>query len=226
MALSSLILSGDSQEVSVFECVLGSLRIDVALETDPSSAWARLARSKVDAVIVDCDLPGVEAFLRKIKSRSQHRANPVVIASVSSQQSRQNFASADFVAWKPISVEQAVRTLSAARNLILKVRLQYHRQDMDTPVSITQTKQRIDGNLLNLSQGGIRVQMQEPQALRGDVAIEFCLPGTELPLDAKGKVAWADSRGNAGIRLVGMSESAKRNLQLWLEQRYFQSSGR
>ena len=36
---------------------------------------------------------------------------------------------------KPISVEQAVRTLSAARNMILDGRLRYHRAGLDLPGS-------------------------------------------------------------------------------------------
>jgi hypothetical protein len=57
------------------------------------------------------------------------------------------------------------------------------------------------------------------------VGIHFLLPGTELPLDAQGKVAWADTRGNAGIRLMAMSEPTKRDLRLWLERQYFQTCG-
>ena len=37
---------------------------------------------------------------------------------------------------KPISVEQAVRTLTAARSLILDGRLRYHREGLEVPVSV------------------------------------------------------------------------------------------
>ena len=40
---------------------------------------------------------------------------------------------------KPISVEQAVRTLSAARNMILDGRLRYHRTGLEVPVSVSYT---------------------------------------------------------------------------------------
>jgi DNA-binding response OmpR family regulator len=223
MTLSSLILSRDSQEVSVFECILGSLRIDVEVETDPSLAWIRLNKSKVDAVIVDYDLPGSDGLLRNLKAVAEQASNPVIIVSASGDQARLDALGAEFVTRKPISVEQAVHTLSAARNLILQGRLRYYRQDLDTPVSITDTKEQINADLLNLSQSGIRVRLQQPQTLRGDVGIHFLLPGTELPLDAQGEVAWADTRGNAGIRLVAMSEPSRRDLRLWLERQYFQT---
>jgi DNA-binding response OmpR family regulator len=225
MPLSALILSCDSQEVSVFECILGSLRIGVEVERDPALAWIRLNKSKVDAVIVDCDLAGAEEFLRKLQMGAEQESSPVLILSTTKEQNRFDSLGAEFVARKPISVERAVQMLSAARNLILKARLQYHRHALDTPVSITRTEDHIDACLLNLSQSGMRVHLQPPQALQGDVDIHFLLPGTEVSLDAKGRVAWADTRGNAGIRLVAMSEPDRRDLRLWVERKYFQTHG-
>lgn len=225
MPLTALILSRDSQEVSVFECILSSLRIDVETETDPSLAWIRLKKSKVDAVIVDYDLQGAEGFMRKLHATEDQEAIPVLIASGSADCSRLEALGAEFAAQKPTSVEQAVHTLSAARNLILRGRLRYHRHTLDTPVSITRTTEQFNAHLLNLSQGGIRVRLREPQTLRGNIGIHFLLPGTELALEARGEVAWTDTRGNAGIRLVHLSEPAKRDLRLWLERQYFQTCG-
>jgi DNA-binding NtrC family response regulator len=225
MPLSSLIISRDSQEISVFECILSSLRIDVEVETDPSVAWTRLNKSKVDAVIVDCDLGGADRFLRNLRAGTDQDSKPVVVISGSGEHSRLQAAGGEFVAQKPISVEQAVHTFSAARNLILKARLRYYRQSLDTPISITDTKEQINASLLNLSQSGIRVRLKHPHALRGDVGVHFLLPGTQLALDARGEVAWTDARGNAGIRLVNLTEPAKRDLRLWLERQYFQTCG-
>ena len=58
MTLSSMVVSRDWQEVSVLECILGGLHMDVAVESEPQRALSRLTNSKVDALIVDCDLNG------------------------------------------------------------------------------------------------------------------------------------------------------------------------
>lgn len=225
MPLSSLILSRDSQEASVFECILGSLRIGVEIESDPALAWIRLRKSKVDAVIVDCDLKEAEGFLRKLQAAHDQESIPVLIVSGSGTSEYLESLGAEFVAPKPVSVEQAVHTLSAARNLILRGRLRYHRHNLDTPVSITDTSDQFDAHLLNLSQTGMRVHFGEQQAQSRDIGIHFLLPGTELALEAEGEVAWTDTRGNAGIRLRNLSEPAKRDLRLWLERQYFQTWG-
>jgi DNA-binding response OmpR family regulator len=223
MTLSSMIVSSDWQEVGVFECILGSLHIDVGVETELSLAWIRLTKTKVDALIVDCDLLGSEDFLRRVQDEIRPDSAPVIIVSGSGKRSQMEATGASFVVEKPVSVEKAVHILSAARNTILKGRLRYHREDLDVPVSLTcQSKKRMSASLLNLSQRGIRVHLQRPVALRGEVCVNFCLPGTDLPLEARGEVAWTDKKGNAGIRLVEISDAMQRNLQLWLERQFFQ----
>src|SRR5665811_1192597 len=96
MTLSSMVVSRDWQEVSVLECILGGLHMDVAFE-------------------------------------------------------------------KPISVEQAVRTLSAARSLILDGRLRYHRAGLEVPVSLSCKGQKpVDAFLINVSQGGMQIHTKNP----------------------------------------------------------------
>jgi len=224
MALSCLILSRDSQEVSVFECILGSLRIEPLLEGDLSLARIRLRKSKIDGMIVDCDLAGAKKFLRDVRPAGEE-PGPVLIVSGSEERSRLEETGAEFVAPKPVSLEQAVHTLSGARNLMLQGQLHYFRQELNAPISITRTQERLKASLLNLSQTGVRVRLEQPQTLHGNVGVHFMLPGTQQALDARGEVAWADTKGNVGIRLVSLTEPAKRDLRLWLEQQYFQSSG-
>src|SRR5204862_2451925 len=68
MTLSSVVISRDWPEVSVLECILGGLHIGVDVICEPDRARARLAKSKIDALIVDCDLNGASRFLRDVLS--------------------------------------------------------------------------------------------------------------------------------------------------------------
>ena len=72
MTLSSMVVSRDWQEVSVLECILGGLHIDVAVENEPQRAMERLYKSKIDALIVDCDLNGSSQFLRELQNSDKH----------------------------------------------------------------------------------------------------------------------------------------------------------
>jgi CheY-like chemotaxis protein len=219
-----MVVSRDWQEVSVLECILGSLHINVDVESQPARAQAKLAKSKIDALIVDCDLDGTADFLRRLLNGTMQNSVPLIIVGGSSGRKRLEAKGAAFVFEKPISVEQAVHTLSAARNMILDGRLRYHRQALDVPVSLSYgSRRRLKAHLMNLSQGGIGIRAQRslPTTTPGPVRVSFALPGTRCHLKAQGEVAWADKQGNAGIRFVEINHRAKRDLQLWLERQYF-----
>src|SRR5882672_89421 len=222
MTLSSLVVSRDLQEVSVLECILGGLHIGVDVETEPERARAKLAHSRIDALIIDFDLTGAAGFMNGLQDGTIRNAVPLIIVSGSIGRKNLESKGASFVFEKPISVEQAVHTLSAARNMILDERLRYHRETLDVPVSLTYTNRtRQRAHLMNLSQGGIGVRLQRPHESSGVVKVSFTLPGTRLAMKFAGQVAWKDKQGNAGIRFTEAATVSKRQLRLWLERQYF-----
>src|ERR1700709_2314313 len=107
MTLSSLVVSRDWAEISVLQCILGSLHIGVDVETEPERALETLSRSKVDALIVDSDLAGTTEILQGLQASFFQNTVPLVI--LSSPDGRKNLKDKDatFIFQKPISVEQA-----------------------------------------------------------------------------------------------------------------------
>jgi hypothetical protein len=220
MTLSSMIVSRDWQEVSVLECVLNGLHIGVEVEGERDRAWTKFVNSKVDAVIVDYDEDGSPAFVEKLQAGG---SGLVVIASGSNSRHQLEASGANFIVAKPISVERAVHTLSAARNMIMNERLRYHRQDLDLPVSITRhSGESAKGKIINLSQGGAKLRTELALSSSDAISLGFTLPGGPSDLSIPGKVTWADENGNAGVHFIDVDESSKRKLQLWVERRYFQ----
>jgi DNA-binding response OmpR family regulator len=230
MTLSSMVVSRDWQEVSVLECILGGLHMEVAVESEPQRALTRLTNSKVDALIVDCDLNGTGQFFRQLQ-REAPRASTVPLVIMGKVQGRPDMEStgAMFAFDKPISVEQAVRTLSAARNMILDGRLRYHRAGLDLPVTLTgRNRKRVEAELINLSQGGLQVRVNELRVneqwnATDLIRASFALPGTKCGVKADVEVAWSDDRGNVGIRFVKIAAQTQHSLRLWLAQQYFAS---
>ena len=222
MPLSSMVISRDWQEVSVLECVLSGLHIGVDVVTELEQASAKLSRSKVDAVIVDYDLAGTKGLVARLPNLcKKQKAVPLIISSGTRGRERRGEAEA-FVFEKPISVEQAVHTLSAARNMILDARLRYHRHTIEIPVSLhLEVKRGVRGHMMNLSQGGVGIRTARPLPANCPVAVTFSLPGKRGALKARAEIAWTDQGGRSGMRFVGMNDATKRKLQLWLEQQYF-----
>jgi CheY-like chemotaxis protein len=231
MTVSAMIVSRDPTEISVFECILGGLHIAVEVEADPQRARVRLAKSKIDALIADYDLGETHALLNDLQRRMEPEARPVFIVSGSNIKDKIKTTSSTFVVEKPVSVDNAVRTLSAARNLILQGRLRYHRQPLEVTVSLScwrkdsRKARKIEAHLLNLSRGGCKIRLLEPKRLKGTIGINFVLPGMELPFEARVEIAWSDTQGNAGVRMVDIKKPMQRDLRLWLEREFFRSAG-
>jgi c-di-GMP-binding flagellar brake protein YcgR len=127
---------------------------------------------------------------------------------------------------KPISVEQAVRTLSAARNMILDGRLRYHRVGLEAPVTFTGAKtgdrqKKVAGQLTNLSLGGLQVRLADRTAETELTSATFDLPGTNSSMKADVEVAWSDGEGNVGIRFTRIAPQMHQTLRVWLAQQYF-----
>jgi CheY-like chemotaxis protein len=223
MTLSSMVVSRDWQEVSVLECILGGLHMDVAVESEPQRALERLTSTKVDALIVDCDLNGTGQMFRELRQESSC-SNTVPLVIMGSPQGRQDMEAtgAMFAFDKPISVEQAVRTLSAARNMILDGRLRYHRAGLEVPVALRGRKQKgVEAQLINLSQGGLQVRVGDGFDAHDLQRACFALPGTNCEVKADVEVAWSDQRGNVGIRFVKLARPMQHTLRVWLAQQYF-----
>jgi len=223
MTLSSMVVSRDWQEVSVLECILGGLHMDVAVEREPQHALRRLQKSKIDALIVDCDLNGTTQFLREIQHDRHHASTvPLVIMGGNPSKSTLDELGALFAFEKPISVEQAVHTLSAARSLILDDRLRYHRAGLKVPVAVScHHGKPVHAHLVNVSQGGMQIRTNAALETAQPLRVAFELPGSKTGMKAQAEVTWQDQGGNRGLRFVKIARREQKLLRLWLAQQFF-----
>jgi len=215
MMLSSIVLSRDLPEICVLECILGALRFDVHIESEPLRVQAKMAKSKIDALIVDSEVEGSEELLDGLKRDLQ--AVPLVILG-NPRHFQVRPTEGTIILAKPISVEQAVHTLAAARSSILDGRLRYHRHPLDVSVSLHHGHERSTAELQNLSQGGVAVRTTSAMGLPERVQIDFTL-SRDLRIKVQGELVWKHPDA-AGFRFVEMTPGKRRDLELWLAQRY------
>jgi hypothetical protein len=225
MPLSSMVVSRDWQETSVLECILGSLQIDVMIEQEPQRAMSRLSKSKVDTLIVDCDLHGSAQLLRELPGLARTaNAFALVLMGASGNVGDLEQTGASFAFEKPISVEQAITTLSAARNLIVDRRVQRPRAGVQLPVGVSIKGQKTaEAQSLDLSQGGMRIRAESALDVASRIEICVALPGENAELKAEAEVVWKDQSGNFGIRFLKVPQQQKRRLQLWLAQQLLEN---
>ena len=117
MALTSLVVCADLKAVQVLSQILQELNIEAEHCGDLTLAAARLAAQHFDAVVVDCQdqLPAIELIAGVRKSPINR--NTLIIAVVDGrEQVRDIFGQgANFIVYKPVSVERASSSLRAAR---------------------------------------------------------------------------------------------------------------
>jgi CheY-like chemotaxis protein len=226
MLLSSIVVSRDPRNTSVLESILSSLHINVEVATEFAQARAKLAKSKIDALIVDSEMEESDGLLESgglltsLGPATTQGLVPMLICKGTRQEVPNKLA--EFLLRKPITVTQAVRTLSSARNMIVDRRLRYHRQTVDIETSLISGGRKISARMLNLSQGGAGLKGNFADDLQPQVKLNFSLPRTEHSVELSGEIVWIKQhQACAGVQFKDVSHSIQRQLQIWLEQRYF-----
>jgi transcriptional regulator with PAS, ATPase and Fis domain len=96
----------------------------------------------------------------------------------------------------------------------------YFRAALESIVVLRANGYEAKARSVNVSLSGIGLQdVAEPFRLGGLVELLFSLEETSSPIEAKGKMTWADALGHAGLRFVSMTTDAQRQLNTWLEAR-------
>jgi c-di-GMP-binding flagellar brake protein YcgR len=112
-----------------------------------------------------------------------------------------------------------MRCFSAAVGFMTRERRRYFRH----PVEISATVVFGQGKELktatsNISEGGMAIRCRGELPKGGIVKIVFTLPGSDISMEPKAEVAWADGAGRAGIRFTEMPDSSRQQLDHWLTE--------
>jgi len=92
----------------------------------------------------------------------------------------------------------------------------YFRVTIGIPVMLNVDGQQIEATSVNISSGGLAVQCPVNLAHGSSMDISFTLPECSMPIEAKGKLAWAAPEGLAGLSIVEIHPALERELQQWL----------
>ncbi|HUK88621.1 MAG TPA: PilZ domain-containing protein, partial [Terriglobales bacterium] len=151
--------------------------------------------------------------------RSRTNQRSIVFAILTGNMSvRQAFElGANFVLYKPVSVERAKRSLRAAHGMMMRERRRHFRHPMDSRVYLSFERVKdLQATILDLSSGGMAIKTMEPLALRHEVHLRFALPGNTSFLEGEGQVAWVDAFGRAGLQFTILPPDSQSELEKWL----------
>jgi len=221
MSLKALLLCSDEKIVRVLRRTLGDLDIAVEYCETADSALRKLTRQRFEAIIADCSDDGSFEVLKSARTapcNKQAVAVAIVDAIVGLKAVFQ--IGAHFVLYKPVSSERAKSSFRAARALMKSER----RRNARVVVQIPVVMRNLDGapnmkvTTVDLSEGGMAVNMPNRRRLSGRWQIAFTLPGTKASLELPAEFAWEGTTDQAGLRFQQITPEATQQLREWLKQ--------
>ena len=220
MALTSLVVCADLKAVQVLSQILRELNIAAEHCGDLASAAGRLAGQHFDAVVVDCQdqMPAIE-LIAGVRKSPMNRSTLIIGLVDGREQVRDIFGQgANFIVYKPVSVERAASSLRAARGLMAREKRIKLRIALHAPASITYADaENVAATLLDLSEDGLAIQSERRLPPRCKVYFQFNLPGDKSSVRLSGDVVWQDSSGRVGIRFVDVPQTSRRTINEWIK---------
>lgn len=178
-----------------------------------------LMRNRFDLLVVDCDdHAGLEILLATRQGcLNRHCIVLAVTSGLSTVKSTYELG-ANFVLDKPVSMEQAARTMQGALECILRERRKYFRHPIASSAQL-RFSDLLDlrVQLCNVSEGGAAIQSTIPLYPGWGVEMKLNLAGVPESIEAGGYVAWAHRNGHAGIRFMVLSDKSRSQLTQWLD---------
>ena len=220
MALTSLVVCADLKAVQVLSQILRELNIEAEHCGDLAQATAPACGPTLRR---GCRrLPGSDAAIELIAGvrKSQINRSTLIIGLVDGrEQVRDIFGQgANFIVYKPVSVERASSSLRAARGLMAREKRGKLRVSLHAPASITYANaENVAATLLDLSEDGLAIQSERRLPPRCKVYFQFNLPGEKSSVRLSGDVVWQDSSGRVGIRFVDVPQTSRRTMNEWIK---------
>jgi len=222
MNLDSLLISRDAALALVLNPALEKISVHLRVCADFKPACELLAKSKFDAVIIDCDdLPNGFDLLKTLR-HTQSNAKSVSFAVVNGKTTTQQAFQwgANFVLQKPLTPLHASRCFNAALNFMVRECRRYFRYPVDMPLRISLPQnQEMTATATNISEGGMAIRSLGKLPKEAQGQFRFTLPGANISLELKGEVAWADGTGHAGIRFLDVPQTSQYQMEKWLTDR-------
>ena len=222
MDLRVLVVCPDQESASMLMQVVTS-EMGMSAEQTPSISHGLklLGQERFDAIIFDYRADQAsEEFLTRLRQSPRNRTTMLIAVVDAEFNARPVFGlGANFVLYRPLSLERTRLSLRAARGLMRRERRRSPRSKVNSSVSISYPgATEFSATLSDISDGGTSITSARVLPDAGKVYFEFALPGQEQLVRLSGEVAWQDSSGRTGVRFLDVPQASRKLIQTWLQQ--------
>jgi CheY-like chemotaxis protein len=221
MDLRALVVCPDRDAANLLQLILTEL--GMAVEPTPSiSRGVELLESRrFDAIVFDylADQSS-EEFLARFRRSTKNRGSVLIAIVDSGFNARPVFGlGANFVLYRPLSLDRTRVSLRAARGLVRRERRRGSRMSLSSTVNVSYPgAPETCGVLADLGDGGTLIHTANRIPPASKVYFEFALPGQQELVRLSGEVAWQDVSGRTGIRFLDVPQTSRNLMQAWLQQ--------
>ena len=222
MDLRVLVVCPDQESASMLTQVV---MLEMGMGTEQTSSISHglklLGQERFDAIIFDYRADQAsEEFLTRLRQSPRNRTTMLIAIVDAEFNARPVFGlGANFVLYRPLSLERTRLSLRAARGLMRRERRRSPRSKVNSSVSISYPgAAEFSATLSDISDSGTSISSARILPDAGKVYFEFALPGQEQLVRLSGEVAWQDSSGRTGIRFLDVPQTSRRLIQTWLQQ--------
>lgn len=221
MDLRVLVVCPDQDSARLLTPVLTEMGMAVEQTPSISRGLKLLGEEHFDAIVFDYRADqSSEEFLSRLRQSSKNRATMLIAIVDAEFNARPVFGlGANFVLYRPLSLERTRLSLRAARGLMRRERRRSPRSSVKSPVNVSYPGATdLQATLTDISDGGTSITTARRLPEAGKVYFEFALPGQQQLVRLSGEVAWQDSSGRTGIRFLDVPQTSRRLIQSWLQR--------
>jgi CheY-like chemotaxis protein/Tfp pilus assembly protein PilZ len=201
--LRIMVVDDEPEVAKAIKAMTEPLGCDVVILTDSREAAKCLANEKFDGVFVDGRMPNLDGFelTEKVRASALNARVPVVMLTGYDdvQTMRKGFrAGINFFLGKPFTPDRILRLFRAMQGSILREKRRYARLPFRATVVWRSGARSGKAITVNLSEGGILMEIPDRLGLGDSVELEFDLPSTPQKLKVAATVVHTESHGPAG----------------------------
>ena len=221
--MKALLLCRDPETVGIVSHLLREVGVETQTCESESHVLTRLASSKFEALVLDCD--ELAAWPETVKNARAVPPNQGLPLFVIASGGRANVAASSlddaFLIERPLVVSDIRSLLRTVYGRMIRSSQAYFRINVEIPVSLARAAGRVlQCSTLNISQNGMAVITPVSLDTGEVLKLMFVIPHTDVVVSAEGTVIWDNAKGKAGIRFECSSAAAQARFLEWLHDHF------
>jgi CheY-like chemotaxis protein len=221
VAVRVLVVDDDPVVCELIEEILASAEMDCVTMTDSRAAASLAAREKFDAIFLDENMPGLDGthLARGVRAGGLNRGTPIVMITGEDDRAlmaRAFAAGVNFFLFKPIDRFRVLRLIRVTEGSIQREARRFQRVKIRCRLSIECGAERVNGETLDLSLGGMFVEASRGLPLGSNVIVRLELKPGQPPLRLAARVIRVSANDCMGLQIENAGSAEGKALQEFL----------